>query len=338
MPTNLKLVSASAGKRLAAKVIDVLPALAVWAICLLLASAADSVAALLLWLVAGLVLAGAYGIWLWGWEATQGKTPGNLALGLRTTNEAGQVPGWAAVFLRGLILAVAGVVPVAGPAVVLVSNLWDRNGQRQGWHDKVARTLVCDVKAGRDPLTTGGLYGPQSFAPQPEPQDEPLDDSRREPAYAPVQPPSPADWSSAQTAPVPSSPAPHAAAHPDDDLQATRMARPAADTAWLAAFDDGSRVQITGSALLGRNPAAAPGEDVAQLIDYADMGRSVSKTHLHLQADPSGLWVTDRNSTNGSAITTPDGVRTALAADSPALAVNGSTVHFGDRHFLVGRA
>ena len=66
--------------------------------------------------------------------------------------------------MRGLIVGVAGIVPLVGPVIVLVSARWDHNGQRQGWHDKVARTLVCDVRAGR-PLTTGGLHGPQSFAP-----------------------------------------------------------------------------------------------------------------------------------------------------------------------------
>ena len=102
-------------------------------------------------------------------------------------------------------------------------------------------------------------------------------------------------------------------------------------------FDDGAAVRVTGTALLGRNPAAAIGETVNQLIDFADMGRSVSKTHLHLQSDGStGLWITDRGSTNGSSIVAPDGRHEALAPHSPVLAPSGSTVYFGDRHFTVG--
>jgi hypothetical protein len=48
--------------------------------------------------------------------------------------------------------------------------------------------------------------------------------------------------------------------------------------------------------------------------------------------------VTDRNSTNGSAVTTPDGVRTRLQAGQPAYVAPGSTVSFGDRTFHLGQA
>ncbi len=50
------------------------------------------------------------------------------------------------------------------------------------------------------------------------------------------------------------------------------------------------------------------------------------------------MWVTDRNSTNGSAVTTPDGIQTALQAGQPAYVRPGSTVHFGDRTFHLGQA
>ena len=48
--------------------------------------------------------------------------------------------------------------------------------------------------------------------------------------------------------------------------------------------------------------------------------------------------MTDRNSTNGSAVTTPDGLRTALQPGVPAFVSPGSTVHFGDRSFHLGQA
>ena len=48
--------------------------------------------------------------------------------------------------------------------------------------------------------------------------------------------------------------------------------------------------------------------------------------------------MTDRNSTNGSAVTTPDGIRTALAPGEPTHVRPGSTVHFGDRSFYLGQA
>jgi hypothetical protein len=66
--------------------------------------------------------------------------------------------------------------------------------------------------------------------------------------------------------------------------------------------------------------------------------RPGATTHLHLLAGNGGIRVTDRNSTNGNAVTTPDGIRTALAPGEPTLVRPGSTVHFGDRTFYLGQA
>jgi uncharacterized RDD family membrane protein YckC len=385
MTTNLNLVSASAGRRLGAKLIDGVPPVLIYVIALGigLAVAGDSgsgnpVGALLALLLGCLAIL-AYAIWLWIWEARTGKTPGNLLLGLRTTGEDGFAPGMGAVFLRGLIVGVSGIVPIVGPVVVLISNLWDPNGQRQGWHDKVARTFVVDVRAGRDPLTTGGLYGPQSFAGEGNAADAGASGGGAPYGGAPVGSVPvgsvpvgsvpygsvpygsvPAGSTTAAAEPAGSEPSaagtglitgipgagqesvPVPAAetvHPDEDLEMTRVARrqPAAAGIQLM-FDDGAIVRVAGEALIGRNPAPLPGEGVAQLIDYADLGRSVSKTHLHIRLDGTSLWVTDRNSTNGSAVATSEGQRQALNPSQPVLVPAGSTVYFGDRHFVVGSA
>ncbi|WP_306556926.1 FHA domain-containing protein [Arthrobacter sp. Marseille-P9274] len=103
-------------------------------------------------------------------------------------------------------------------------------------------------------------------------------------------------------------------------------------------FDDGREVTVEGTVLIGRNPAAAEGEDVEHLIDFADMGRSVSKTHLQLRVDGATVWVADRNSTNGTAVTGADGFRNQLTPGSPVAARIGDTVHFGDRSFTIGQA
>lgn len=118
----------------------------------------------------------------------------------------------------------------------------------------------------------------------------------------------------------------------------TRVARRRRADGVRIRFDDGASAVITGTALLGRNPSPKPQETADQLLDFADMGRSVSKTHLHLQADPNGIWVTDRNSTNGSAVVTPEGLREELEPARPVLAPAGSTVFFGDRSFTVAPA
>ena len=131
-----------------------------------------------------------------------------------------------------------------------------------------------------------------------------------------------------------------AVAHPDDDLDRTRM-RPGAARAEAVLrirIDDGQDVQLGGTVLLGRNPAPQPGEATQQLLPVSDPGRSISKTHLHLRVDGDGVWVTDRNSTNGSAVTTPDGLQTRLQPGVAVFVRPGSTVHFGDRSFHLGQA
>ncbi|MET1155978.1 RDD family protein [Arthrobacter sp.] len=410
MAARLNLVSASAGKRLGAWLIDKIPpavlmlaayAASVPAVMQAASSgsasaAASAVGGLFLWIALASLLSLAYTVWLWGWEATTGKTPGNLMLGLRTANEDGHAAGWGAIFLRGLIIAVGGLVLVVGAVVVVVSNVWDRNHKRQGWHDKVAKTLVLDVAQGRDPLTTGGLYGPVAFAPEgteahagfagAAPQGQhpqgasPVEavphpsgvisaipgfgaDAAPAPVAAPVAPEAPAiavpppaplpgdpgareaapSYALAMAGPAPAGTAPPGAAsadeHPDEEFAATLVRASGTQAGPLTlTFDDGRDVVLETTALIGRNPAAAAGENIDQLIDFADMGRSVSKTHVLLRVDGATVWVTDRNSTNGTAVTGADGIRRQLAPGEPVAAAAGATVEFGDRSFTIGAA
>ena len=57
-----------------------------------------------------------------------------------------------------------------------------------------------------------------------------------------------------------------------------------------------------------------------------------------VSADGSTVWVTDRNSTNGSGVTPRGGERQRLDPGQPVLAAVGATVHFGDRSFTVSAA
>lgn len=399
MAARLNLVSASAGKRFGAWLVDRIPPAIVAGIAYGISlpsvvSAASTgsetaTAAALggFFLAAGIasVLVLAYTIWKWLWEARSGKTPGNVLLGLRTASEDGEAPGPAAIFIRGLILAVSNVVPVAGPIVVVISNLWDPNHKRQGWHDKVAKTLVLDVNAGRDPLTTGGLYGAAPGGEPAAPVAEPVFAGQQWPAFdaaaaeadsggiisgipgfsAPAASASAAASGQGTTAggtsvasaprqaPASSASRPSGPSAPaEDELAFTRLRTDAATAAPAGTepapasqprgiairFDDGRQVTVDGTVLIGRNPAAAEGEDVEHLIDFADMGRSVSKTHLQLRVDGGTVWVADRNSTNGTAVTGADGLRIQLTPGNPVAARIGDTVHFGDRSFTIGQA
>lgn len=397
LPTKLELVPADAGKRLGAAVLDWTAPVAVLIVLFAVGfagvtqtrgggSITYNTSSLVLFGGIGLGVTAAYTLVQAIIEARSGATLGNRLMGIRSADADGYAPGGGAVLLRGLVTgagvllaALAAVLVVvfqwfgaalwilaplallgAGWAVlVVVSNTWDRNGRLRGFHDAAAKTLVFDIKAGRNPLATGGIQGPYSFAPLDLPPVQQVASPVAGAARLQAQPPAPAPAPVAP-APAPSAPAPapqpllieaarsqavnsHAfSPHPDDDHDRTQVRGDSSAPVTVAILririDDGREVELDRAMLIGRNPAGQPGEESVQLLPVADPGRSISKTHLHVLTGNGGIWVTDRNSTNGSAVTTPDGIRTALAPGEPTHVRPGSTVHFGDRSFYLGQA
>lgn len=63
-------------------------------------------------------------------------------------------------------------------------------------------------------------------------------------------------------------------------------------------LDDGQRFAVTGTVVLGRDPRPKSTLSDATLVVVAD--QSVSANHLAVGVDPSGPWVMDLRSTNGS--------------------------------------
>lgn len=143
------------------------------------------------------------------------------------------------------------------------------------------------------------------------------------PPQAPAAPAPPAVSDAA--APAPSAPASVARAEVGDGIRAVLV------------LDSGARVEVRGTTLFGRSPAAAAGEGEAQLIPVPDETRSVSKTHVAVMPARRGVFVVDRASTNGSAIIR-DGAETPLVAGHPAELRTGDTVRFGDRTMRVEQA
>lgn len=295
-------------------------------------------------------------VFLWWWEATAGKTLGNVLLGLRTTTVSGDRPGWGKTIIRRLLIAVAGIVPILGSVLMVISNQFDANGKKQGWHDKAAGTLVLDIKAGRDPLTTGGTGGPGSFAPQQqyapgrrfvgEPEEVPgkssgvidsvpgavrtnAPEAQKAARPRPAAQPKP----EAKIVEVPSS---KADADPDADLGHTQIRSQSPDALHLL-FDDSRCLDLAGSILIGRNPSYADGDVGVHLVAVDDPERTVSKTHLLIQPGVGSVWVTDRDSGNGSCIVDGDGNVRELVPGKPEQAMIGHTVYFGDRYFQVER-
>ena len=115
--------------------------------------------------------------------------------------------------------------------------------------------------------------------------------------------------------------APPRAAHDESD---TITLRPTVAWRLDLPFDLPS-VALSGIAVLGRNPAAVDRVPNAALVAIADPAKSVSKTHALIEVDGDALWVTDLDSTNGTAV---DGA--PLVAGTRSKVADGSVVTLGD--------
>lgn len=102
-------------------------------------------------------------------------------------------------------------------------------------------------------------------------------------------------------------------------------------------FDTGQRESVPqGSAAnLGRNPEASEPTDL--LIRVRGGDSTVSRTHARLEHLPTGVWVTDNGSTNGTDLLDESGQATPLAPGTRTLVDDGSRVRVGDRVFSISR-
>lgn len=89
------------------------------------------------------------------------------------------------------------------------------------------------------------------------------------------------------------------------------------------------------TALVGRNPVPAAGEQVGQLVKLADPGKTTSKTHLLLERRGDRLWMTDRGSANGSRLTRAAGDLQQLTAGIAFELVDGDSVDLGGQTLTV---
>jgi len=102
---------------------------------------------------------------------------------------------------------------------------------------------------------------------------------------------------------------------------------------WSILLDDGRRIALDGLVLLGRNPQPKAGEEDAQLIKIADETRTVSKSHLAVGVDAGGVYVVDRGSTNGSTVSTTNGMSARCKAGEMVRVGEGAIISIGD-HWL----
>jgi uncharacterized RDD family membrane protein YckC len=151
-------VYADMGRRLAARLIDGAMFSILWVILMpvLSAGAVNSVTVdpvtgepstnagfwATYWLIMMIVGAGglAYEV---GLIALKGQTVGKMVMRIKVVREMdGQAPGWGPAVLRYLIPAAGSMLCGIGAWVVYLSPFFDDTKRNQGWHDKVAKTLV----------------------------------------------------------------------------------------------------------------------------------------------------------------------------------------------------
>lgn len=115
-------------------------------------------------------------------------------------------------------------------------------------------------------------------------------------------------------------------------VAAGRDAGPARQRAGaVLVLDDEQRVTVSGTGLIGRDPASAhPDGGHDHVIALADPERLLSRTHLEFGFGAEGsFWVLDAGSANGVELRRPGVPTTVLAPAQRTVVAPGDTVVFG---------
>jgi uncharacterized RDD family membrane protein YckC len=230
-----------------------------------------------------------------------GTSPGKAALGLRVVDaETGGPIGAVPALQRTLILGVATLLTFGlGAATLAWTAVMDPGGKRRGWHDRVAGSVVVDVR----PV-------PEAPAAEEEPPRQVVNLTAMRLA-------------------------PPAATPPEAPVVRNRKIPPMGR--WRVSFDSGESFVVEGLAVVGRRPEPRPGVEVRHVVPLPSEDMSLSKTHAQFQVAPDGvLVVMDRGSTNGSVLIR-GGVPKDLPAGRPTTLLPGDEVAFGDRRMTVDR-
>lgn len=300
----------------------------------------------------------------WMLHGLKGITIGKAVTGIRSVNVMTlERPGVWAVLLRYVIVAASGILPAVGPALVLLSPTFDLERRGRGWHDRIGKVWLVDVRHGLNPYDEKRMRVARKTVkaePAPERVELPSLATPRDPVAQPEY--RPGSRISAGVVGVPRSPeapampAPAAAAapasapvNPTTPSPAATPAAPAVATPAPAVavseapgprrrgrmgglalrLDTGETIPVTAPILLGRDPdaAAPPG---ARAVPLTDTTRTLSKTHALVQPVAGGLEIIDRRSTNGCGVIR-GGIETELASGGSATVAEGDAIRLGDR-------
>lgn len=343
------------GRRAAAFVVDAfVPYLITVLVAVLFAAGVPGwVGVLLLLPVAWLVLQ-------WWLIAVRGAGVGMRLMRLQVVGlQDGRPLGWTRALIRGVVLVLFGSSLVL-LAVMVVLML--RQIRRQGWHDLAADAVVIEERVADTADHGSAAADDRSLPPVPTVAATPTAPTAGpgwaqpalDPTASPVGPlpgpvpggtpvlqplvtgrePSPEQMAAALPGAAPAGVESDHLSAEDEPSGEDEPAPPPPNEGWYAVLDDGREVPVTRLILIGRNPQPRAGEEDAVLVKVVDEARTVSKTHLALTVDSRGVLVTDRGSTNGTAVTDRYGIYRLLTAHEPMrLPTEGYLVSFG-RHQL----
>lgn len=180
--------------------------------------------------------------------------------------------------------------------------------------------------SGRVPWVGGGRPGPLPAPPGPAP----VSPISRPPGLPPV---------GGSSTPAPSAPQSEAsAAYASGTAPAAvpgRVATAVSDGSPVLRVDSGEVLELGPFCLLGREPVARDGDPPAQLVRFDDPKLSVSKTHIAYGLDQQGVWVMDRNSTNGTTVIDTSGRRITCAPGNRQYLTPGFQIQIGQRRITV---
>lgn len=120
-----------------------------------------------------------------------------------------------------------------------------------------------------------------------------------------------------------------------DSVPASAPTPPTAQVRFVLQFSTGETVSVSGSGLVGRRPLPQPAEHFDHLIQIADVGMSVSKSHLEFGQHEGELWISDRFSGNGTVIRRPGEAALRCEPGRRYLVPRGSRVEVADQFFVV---
>lgn len=101
-------------------------------------------------------------------------------------------------------------------------------------------------------------------------------------------------------------------------------------------LDSGERLALDAALVLGRTPSS-PADAPAEVYQWPDLSRTLSKSHARLEWDGARLWVTDLGSTNGTAVRAGGSTHPLLAHQRTPVPLPAA-IHLGDRSLTVTEA